>query len=53
MSSGAFFMGEAKEVNMVVGTLVVLAYVVPSVIFGLALKPAAEVFEAVGRSASR
>jgi hypothetical protein len=37
---------------MLIGTLVVLAYIAPSVVFGLALRPAAEVVERVGRSAA-
>jgi hypothetical protein len=34
------------------GILVTVAYVAPSVVFGLALKPAAEVFERAGRAAA-
>jgi hypothetical protein len=37
---------------MLTATLVAIAYIAPSVIFGLALKPAAEVFERVGRAAA-
>ena len=37
---------------MLIGTLVAAAYVVPSVVFGLALKPAADIVERIGRSAT-
>jgi hypothetical protein len=37
---------------MLAGLLVAVAYVVPSVIFGLALGPAAEAVERVGRAAA-
>lgn len=37
---------------MLIGTLVVLGYVVPSVVFGLALRPAADAVESVGRAAA-
>jgi hypothetical protein len=37
---------------MLIGTLVAVGYIVPSVLCGLALKPAAEVVERVGRTAS-
>jgi hypothetical protein len=36
---------------MLTAMLVAVAYVAPSVVFGLALKPAAEVFERAGRAA--
>ena len=38
--------------EVVVGTLVVAAYLVPSVVAGLALKPAGEAVERAGRTAS-
>lgn len=38
--------------EVLVGTLVVAAYLVPSVLAGLALRPAAEAVEQVGRTAS-
>jgi hypothetical protein len=38
---------------MLTGTLVTIAYVAPSVVFGVALKPAAETIERVGRATAR
>jgi hypothetical protein len=38
---------------MLTGTLVTIAYVAPSVVFGLALRPAAETIERVGRATAR
>jgi hypothetical protein len=36
--------------DVLIGALVVVAYIVPSVVFALALKPAGEVVQEVGRS---
>ena len=35
---------------MLIGVLVVVAYIVPSVVFALALKPAGDAVQEVGRS---
>jgi hypothetical protein len=45
-------MSETEGGEMLVAALVTVAYLEPSVLFGLALKPAAEVVERVGRSAA-
>lgn len=37
---------------MLTGTLVAIAYLAPSVVFGFALKPAAEAIERAGRAAA-
>jgi hypothetical protein len=37
---------------MLTATLVAVAYIAPSVVFGLALKPVAEAFERAGRAAA-
>lgn len=40
-------------IQVVVGAVVGVAYVVPGVLAGLALKPAGEVVEGVGRAVAR
>jgi hypothetical protein len=37
---------------MLIGLLVAVAYIAPSVLFALAIKPASEAVESVGRSAA-
>jgi hypothetical protein len=37
---------------MLIGMLVAVAYIAPSVVFGLALRPAAEAVTGVGRAAA-
>jgi hypothetical protein len=39
--------------RLLTGTLVAIAYVAPTVVFGLALRPAAETIERVGRATAR
>jgi hypothetical protein len=36
--------------DVLIGALVVVAYIVPSVVFALAIKPAGEVVQEVGRA---
>jgi hypothetical protein len=41
-----------KLMDVLIGLLVTVAYLAPTVAFALAVKPAAEVVESVGRSAT-
>jgi hypothetical protein len=38
---------------MLIGLLIAAAYIAPSVLFALAIKPASEAVESVGRSAAQ